>query len=574
MLKKLLKMLFKTKAKSASELADIFASAKEYHQQGILDNADKLYQKVLANDPTHFDALQLLGLLKQQQGQHNIAIELLNRAITINPNFYAVYVNLAAAYSDLNDYEEALKNHDIALTLQPNNLFVLSNKANVLFELQRYEEAINTCDAVLSIAKDDVLALTTRGNALMKLQYPQQALANYEQALFYANINASTPIAEHINLLNNKGLALLELHHHEEALVIFNEMLILSPNHPTAFLSRGNCLFHLQRFQEAIDSFEKSIVIHPSSAAHLNQGLCRLILGDFARGWQEYEWRTKNDNGIYKLSIPGLLWTGNESLSEKTIFLYAEQGLGDSILMLRYINNISALGAKIILNIQPPLKSIASTLEGIEHIIIPGEYPPNYDYHCPLMSLPLAFQTNINSIPNNIPYLFTSKDKREYWEQRIGDKFKKYVGIVWSGNPDNKTDQDRSIKLMQLLHLKRNNVALFCLKKDISAADKKTLNEHNIAYFDNEIHDFSDTAALVDCMDLIISVDTSVAHLAGAMGKPTWVLLANNADWRWLLERTDSPWYPSVRLFRQQQPNDWAGVLEEVEIALDKEFLA
>ncbi|MEQ1935217.1 MAG: hypothetical protein ABL962_15255, partial [Fimbriimonadaceae bacterium] len=265
------------------------------------------------------------------------------------------------------------------------------------------------------------------------------------------------------------------------------------------------------------------------------------------------------------------LWLGNAPLEGKTILLHSEQGYGDTLHFCRYAKLVAALGARVILEVQPTLLPLLANLEGTHQVIPKGDALPHFDYHCPLLSLPLAFKTDLETIPADIPYVFSDTTHAAMWRDKLGKKTRLRVGLVWSGSPAQANDHNRSIALAQLLPLLHEGVEWISLQQDVRASDAGLLSQRtDIRQFGDQLKDFADTAALVESMDIVVTVCTSVAHLAGAMGKPTWVLLCFNADWRWLLDRADSPWYPTARLFRQPAIGDWTTVISSVSKELAK----
>ena len=280
-------------------------------------------------------------------------------------------------------------------------------------------------------------------------------------------------------------------------------------------------------------------------------------------GFIDYEWRWKLEkNKLDQRIISKPLWLGKDSLKGKTILLHSEQGLGDSIQFCRYASLVKNLGAKVLLEIPEHLTHLLKNLDGVDILIEKGNSLPSFDYHCPLMSLPIAFNTELNSVPNSDAYLKASEAKIEIWSKLLGLKTKTRIGLVWSGNANHKNDRNRTISLQELVEILPTQLEFICLQKEIRINDKENLENSCIKHYEKQIIDFSDTAALCHLMDLVICVDTSAAHLAGAMGKPTWILLPYVPDWRWLLDRDDSPWYNSVKLYRQNEDRAWAPVLE------------
>jgi tetratricopeptide (TPR) repeat protein len=319
-----------------------------------------------------------------------------------------------------------------------------------------------------------------------------------------------------------------------------------------AYNSRGVALASLNKHEEAIASYEKALGIKPDYVeAHFNDGVSRLALGDLLAGWEKYEWRwKKKDFTSPKRAFRQPLWLGNEPLTGKTIFLHAEQGLGDAIQFVRYASLAAGKGARVLLGVAP---SLAPLVEGLKSVAKVTTQPPpseDFDLHCPLLSLPLAFGTTLNTIPADVPYLEAPPQRVSHWSKRLGPRKAPRVGLTWSGRAEHKNDHNRSIALTKLLPVVSQDLEFVSLQNEVRSEDQATLAEsRRIRYFGDELLDFADTAALISLMDLVISVDTAAAHLAGALGKPVWVLLPFAPDWRWLLDREDSPWYPTARFF-------------------------
>lgn len=365
--------------------------------------------------------------------------------------------------------------------------------------------------------------------------------------------------------LHNYGNVLAKLGRHLESLGFYDRALTASPDDASIHSDRGSTLKELGRLDEAFSSFSQALDIDPDFAdAHLNLGVCHLLRGEYERGWQEYEWRWKTDGmPSPEPIVQARLWLGQADIAGKTILLRAEQGLGDAIQFCRYAKLLAAKGATVVLEVARPLKYLLTGLQGVERVLAAGEQlPTDIDYYCPLLSLPLAFNTRIDTIPTTGPYLNASQDLIKKWSERLGQKQRQRVGIAWSGSSTNVHGRHRSLTLDRFLPLRDLGLQLVSLQTDLTDCDRKILAEHqDILHFGVG---FSDTAALVSLMDIVISVDTSVAHLAGALGAPTWVLLPHVPDWRWLMDREDSPWYPTVRLFRQSTIGDWDGVLQNI----------
>ena len=356
-------------------------------------------------------------------------------------------------------------------------------------------------------------------------------------------------------------------------LAAYEKSLALKPDLAQAWLGRGNVFKDLKHYDEAFAAYDQALALKPYLAeAHCNEALTRLLLGDTEPGWKKYEyrWDTKPMRG-WKRNFSQPLWLGDSDIQNKTILIHAEQGLGDALMACRYIPMLASLGARVVAEVQPSLKSLLESLDGVSQLVVKGEPIPHFDVHCPIMSFPLAFKTTLETIPAKIPYLAVSQTKSEKWRAKLTGTALK-VGVVWAGNPNHIQDLDRSIPLENILPiLSVKGANYFSLQKELRHGDKELLDFNSqIMRLDLEINDFQDTAAIMISLDLVLSCDTSIVHLAGALGKPIWVLLPFNPDWRWLLDRSDSPWYPTARLFRQTRRGEWPTVIDDVCVELEK----
>ena len=315
-------------------------------------------------------------------------------------------------------------------------------------------------------------------------------------------------------------------------------------------------MYEIKRLDEAQACFERALKIKPDYAeAHCNWALCRILVGDFDHGWKSNEWRWETAHlRKEKRNFVQPLWLGSNEITGKTILLHSEQGFGDTIQFCRYVPLVAERAARVILEVPESLRELMETLTGSAQIVPKGEPLPQFDLHCPLMSLPLAFKTRLESIPCATPYLGALPSAVKSWNARLGQRRRSRVGLVWSGRPEHKNDHNRSLKLSTLLPLLDCDVTFISLQREVRPGDAATLKGLDIVHFGGELKNFSDTAAIISNLDVVISVDTSVAHLAGALGTPVWILLPFVPDWRWLLDREDSPWYPTARLFRQNNP--------------------
>jgi len=387
----------------------------------------------------------------------------------------------------------------------------------------------------------------------------EEAVASYQQALA---IRPGNPEA-----LSNRGHALFELRYYEEAATSYQQALTIRPDYAEALNNRGSALLELNLLSEALACYNEAIAIDPDNAdAKFNRSLCELLQGNFPRGWQDYEqrWLRNKAPGRRHEAYPLLL--GAEDLSGRTILLHAEQGLGDTIQFVRYASLLRQCGARVLVEVQPPLKALIGRLPFDVEVFAQGEPLPLFDLQSPLLSLPLVCNTTESTIPWPGAYLSAPVDRLRRWRNRLGEKVQPRVGIAWSGSgAGHRNDLNRTIALDTMSELLKLPVDWVCLQKEIPASDYATSKRlQRLRQFADEIGDFADTAALVACCDLVISIDTAVAHLAGAMGKPVWILLPHVPDWRWLLDREDSPWYPTARLFRQPRTGDWPSVIDRV----------
>jgi len=622
----------------------LFNQAVGFHHRGDLAEAGRLYEQILEAEPASFEPRHLLGVIRHQQGRNAEALEFIGAALKINPNaaealssyglvlnalgrfdeaissydkalainpgLLMAWNNRGSALSGLKRYEEALVSFDKALAIKPDVAEALNNRGNALLGLKRFEEALVSIDKALAIAPGVAEALNNRGNALLGLKRFDQALMSFDKAL------AIKP--GYAEAHNDRGNALQELRRLGEALASYTQALTINPDYADAYYNRGNVLRDLKRLDEAQADYREALanksdyaeaynnwgnvlrdlnrldealakydkaIVHKSDyvEAHFNKSLLLLLKGDFDKGWELYEWRFRLDRFKIFFQFSQRYWLGAESLEGKTILLHAEQGLGDTIQFCRYAKPVSELGARVYLEVQKPLVEVLRGVEGVTAVIEQGQPRPAFDYHCPLLSLPLALKTKLGSIPHPTPYLHADEEKVRYWQQRIGKRSKLNVGLVWNGGfrPDQPeiwaVNERRNVPLEVFCRgLNSVNADFFSLQKGEQAEAELRLHQQdywpngNFHNFMDEMRDFSDTAGLIANLDVIISVDTSTAHLSAAIGKPTWILNRFDTCWRWQLDRDDSPWYQSVKLYRQAEDQLWQPVLQRVASDLAK----
>lgn len=483
-----------------------------------------------------------------------------DKALAIRPDYAAAHNNRGSALKDLKRHDEALASYDQALAIRPDYAEAHNNRGSALRGLRRYDEALASYERALAIRPDYPEAHNNRGNALKDLKRHDEALASYDRALA---IRPDYAVAH-----NNRGSALRGLKRHDEALASYDRALAIRPDYAEAYNHRGNALKDLKRLDEALASYDQALAIRPDYAeANWNKSLLLLLMGTYLEGWKLYEWRLKKDDlkgKHYHFQKPS--WRGQEDLRGKTILVYREQGLGDVIQFCRYLPLVAELAAELIVEVPKSLLGLVSSLNCPMTLVAKGETLPEFAAYCPMISLPSVFKTTLETIPSPPPYLHAAPDKVRAWNAKLGERRIPRIGLAWSGSAKHRNDHNRSLGLEQLRDLLAlPDIEWHSLQKEYRRIDLDYLNAHpELRQHQDELGDFSDTAALIECMDLVISVDTSVAHVAGAIGKPTWILLPHAPDYRWLLERSDSPWYPTAKLYRQPEFDDWKRVLTAV----------
>ena len=508
-------------ADAASQQA--IESAIRLQRAGQLADAELAYRHLLARDPDNAAALHLLGILVGRSGRPQEAVELLRRCIQICPEDATAHASLGTALHSLGDDENAMAHFQRSVELQPESAEAQYNLGKALRDRKENPAA---------------------AEAFRRAVQLQPALAP---------------------AWNNLGNTLRELEQAEEAAECYRKSLQLRPNHPQTLHNLGLAYKDVIRLDDAMRCFDAALALDPAHhECRVSQAMVLLLRGDFERGWREYEARWNLTRAFTRPSFSQPLWDGSNPAGS-TLLLHSEQGFGDTIQFSRYAPLLVERGAKVILVCQRELRPLLATLDGIGPVLDPGEQPPPFDAYRPLMSLPMVLGTTPPTIPARVPYLKADPSRVDRWRNRIGDDGLR-IGIAWAGAAGYLNDRNRSIPLAMLAPLAQvPGVRLYSLQKG-PAADQTSALPAAMSVFDftPELHDFADTAALIQNLDLVISVDTAVAHLAGALAKPVWVLLPFSPDWRWMIDRDDSPWYPTLRLFRQQQLRRWQEVVERV----------
>jgi tetratricopeptide (TPR) repeat protein len=533
------------------------------------DEAIESFERAIKLKPRFVDAHCFLGDALMEQSKFELGIRAYTKTLELNSAHVAALLNRGNCYTGLGKFEEAAKDYRALVEVIPEHAEAQGRLANALIGLERFRTALEAADRAIAIQPNNVEWHLGRGKALAGLGRHPEALLALEKAESLG--------ADRTTTLLLRGSVLLDMNRIEEAMQFYDEGARLDPTGALWPYNRGFALARLRRYPEALVAYDEAISRDPNHAtAHWNSALALLAQGD-PRGWDLYEWRWKlPEGGPDPASQPqGLTrWLGYEPLEGKRILITAEQGLGDTIMFSRYAPQVTALGATVHLAVQKGLVRLLSTLPNITSVIS-RDTPTNlasFDYFCPLISLPRIFECDFTNIPaGDGPYLKSDPQLVDLWRERFDKlaaaKGSLRVGIMWSGKQV-KSLGVRSMDLATLLKLQHERVQLISLQKDLAEADLELLRAANVPHFGEEQTDFADAAAMIDLCDLVVTIDTSIAHLAGALGKDTWIMLQYDAEWRWLQDRTDSPWYPRARLFKQPIHGDWESVIAAIRQAL------
>ncbi|MFM0729225.1 tetratricopeptide repeat protein [Paraburkholderia sediminicola] len=608
-------------------MQQVFDRAFAAHRDGRLDDAERGYRATLDGNPVHVDALHLLGVLRHQQGQHAEAAELVRRAVNLRPEDAALQLNLGNALKALGKIDDAIEQFRNALTLAPSFPMAHYNLGNAYASVGRHEDAADAFERSLRLQPNDASSHNNLGNALHALGRHTDAIASFQRALelrpghagalnnmgmslnaldradeaipcFQAALAAEPRfVAAHFNLANTLDAT----GHHEEAVASFQAAFALQPNLPPTIFGLGNALAAMGRHAQALPYLERAVGLDPQFAlawlslgtahqalnahaaavrafdqalrlrpdlasAHLNRALAWLALRDFARGLPEYEWRMQITAQPVIQTLPR--WHG-EPIEQRTLLVHAEQGFGDTLQFVRFVPLAAQRAARVVLEVQPQLLPLLAPAAQAWRVtlIAQGAPRPAADLQCPLLSLPLALGTTYDTIPARTPYLSAPPAYGRKWRGSLGGHAKRKIGIAWSGRIQQ--NETRSMPLAALAPLfALEGIDWIVLQPELSAEEHAALDAHpraaSIHRMGKRIGDFADTAAIIERLDAVVSIDTSIAHLAGALKKPLWLMLPFAADWRWFVGETRSPWYPGVTLLRQPQPGAWGDVVEAV----------
>jgi len=478
------------------------------------------------------------------------------------PSDYAQAFRDGNSFQDAARFVEAIACYDRAIHLQPDCVAAYRNRGNALRRLGRLAEALESYDQAIAL-RPNVASYTNRGNVLRELERTEEALESYDRAI------ALDP--RYAEIHNNRGSALQELGRLEEAVESHRRAIALKQGYAEAHNNLGVALTKLKRIEEAIAELNQAIALKGDyHEAIWNRGLAHLLAGQYASGWRDYEARKRRKVPVGNRSFSKPLWLGDAEVEGKTILVHWEQGFGDTIQFSRYVKLLADAGARVLFAPQRPLARLMATLDPRVQIVDLDESLPEFDFHCPLLSLPLALKTGSRAIPCASRYLDFDREKASTWRAALGEKTKPFIGVAWAASP--KPDRGRSIEFRTFAALLGDSCRFFSLQKDVSDRDRPLLATADIVHLGDALGDFADTAAACAHMDLVISVDSVLAHVGGALGKPVWVLLPYVPDWRWMLDRSDTPWYPTLTLIRQRQRGDWEGTLRRVRLELASRF--
>lgn len=504
---------------------DALERASAHQHAGEYAAAETIYKEILKLNPGNTRALFDYGMLAQNIKSYENAVLFFSETLRIDKNFAAAYRERGRAFQQLKKFREAFQDYEVALSIDPYSFDTLVSRGLLFCQKSEFNKAIDDFTRAIQLKARSADAHYNRALAFQKLDKLEMSILDYTQSI---NINPSN-----FRAYNNRGLAY-----------------------------RDTKLFH-----KAIKDFDKSIALKPDLAdAYWNKALTHLMIGDFENAWQYYEHRWESPNFTSPVrNFPQPLWLGKENLKGKTILLHSEQGLGDSLQFCRYIKKFKTMDCTTLLEIERPLISIMKCLLPEEQIFEKGSRLPKFDFHCPLLSLPLAFGTTFDSIPYPRPYLSAESVRLIWWRERLGKKTKPRVGLVWQGNSNHSKDQYRSVKFDTIAPHLLPDFDWYSLQFDISEQDEKLIDQiRNLTHFGKTIGDFSETAALCKLMDRVVCVDTSIAHLAGAIGCNVDLMLCNSADARWHASGDKSPWYSRMQIHRKNRGEDWSPFFKRV----------
>ena len=509
------------------------------------------------------DEILRQGISSFQNEDWPQALAHFDAAARSRPHSATIHNHRARTYERLGRLEEALECLDRALAIDPRNIADLRNRGIVLRKLGRPAEALACYEALLAIRPGDADILVKRGLVLNELERREEALASIDHAVRLR--------PDDLDVRNARVIVLDNLGRYQEALLDVDRMLGINSTHTDAINNSGMLLARLGCFAEALRCYERSLLLQPGQAqARYNRSLVRLALGDWIRGFEEFECRWETDSlKRSRLDTQAPLWLGEGDLKGKTLLVYHEQGYGDTLQSVRYIPLLAERGARVILAVPAPLHKLLETVPGVAQVISGGSSGLQHHYQCPLMSLPRAFRTTPDTVPAPVSYLHADSTRIAYWSRRLGPRTQPRIGLVWGGRRYAPINYPRDVPLESLRPLLDLDADIISLQKEVSAGDRQLLAQlPRLRHLGDSLEDFADTAALIENLDLVIAADTAVAHLAGALGKPVWLMNRYASCWRWLQRGSESPWYPTMRQFRQHTVGNWDPVVVAVREAL------
>ena len=536
---------------------EVFQESVRFHQSGKLNDAQKGFEHLIKKYPNSPDLLNSLGTLNLQLGKDKNGCEYLEKSLKINSNQPMISFNLGNSYMHQKNYSKAINFLEITITKAPNYLDAYKKKGELLTNLNNHKAALECFKKAIKLAPEDKVILNGIGVNLLELEDANNALIYFKKCI---SIDKTIAI-----FYNNAGLAEYKINAFKESIESFNKAIKLSPTIGYFFSNRGLSYQALKKFDFAIKDFDKCISITPDYPdAYLNKSLINLFMGNYADGWKLYEYRWQSFAKKWGRTYDKKLWLGNESLKNKTIFIYPEQGHGDFIQCYRYIALLKKMSPKqIIIEVTIPFYNLIRAQDDELVVINSNNQIPKFDFYCPIMSLPHAFKTEISSIPNECPYIFLN-DIETKKQRNKSTKSKLKIGVCWAGNNVHKNDHNRSMSISDMSELFSLPFEFHSLQKEVSQENLAILKKFNVIDYHHSLNNFTDTAKLIDKIDIIISVDTVISHLAGALGKKTFLLLPDKSSFLWMEKRDDSPWYPTIKIFRQSTLGDWQTPIKKI----------
>lgn len=537
------------------------AQAAQQIQAGLLDEAILTLGSILADAPHDPTALGLLSTAKLRAGRAREATELARRAVALAPDDPSALAALASATAAIGETAAAITVWRRAIARAPGLAAAHCNLGLLLLSRKAASEAFAACNKALDLDPSLAAARLNRGLAAINLGRLEEGEADL--------LAVQPAMRDNVDLWVGLGVTRRRMGRHGEATAALEQAIHLDPRHAGAVNNLGRVHRATGAYDQAIACFDRALELCPDfEDARWNRAVSNLLAGRLAGAWEDHEARWRLPGMDPHPSYPAPVWQGGP-IKGRTILLSPEQGLGDAIQFARYAPMLAARGARVVLGIRPELKQVMRSLDGVAALVTPGDPLPPIDCFCPLMSLPRAFRTELQSIPATVPYLRAEPSTVIRWQRALSSKPGLSVGVVWAGNPKHANDHNRSLSLPALAGLAAvPGVRLFSLQvgpRAVEAAAWPALTD-----LSPHLTDFAETAAALSVLDLLVTVDTSIAHLAGALARPVWIMLAHEPDWRWMAGRDDSPWYPTARLFRQKRFGDWSGPVGEIKAALAK----